>query len=412
MLSFLAAHAPLQADPDQLEPCSHMKTWIRRMYCGLVVSIDQTVKQVTDALQRLGLADNTLIIFTTDNGGMPHEGGLSHPYRGTKNSLFEGGLRGPAFVTAPPGWFQKSGYRYQGLFHISDWFPTVLHLVDQEPHRNPRVEPNPRPRLIGLPHIRPELNYSLDGFNMWQILSTNGVSPRTEVVGQIDIFTGEACYRYGKWKIVLGFPHDPDWYDEPVSWVVTGSPSPIDYVTEVLEGLFIAAFGTDAGYFWQEILNEVRIYYNDKFKYHLGPPEAQSVTVNGTWLFDLEADPQERHNVYAKYPEMGAEMEARLNHIRNNLPTQCDWARAATWKFLAEDPAYPDKKFAGPWAEEDLDLSALKLTDLRIWFVDTLTAMMKRVLMAIAGGFVLLVLLAYLLYRFCCRKSKVHSKTH
>ena len=68
----------------------------------MVTTIDDVVQQIKDALQTNGMLDNSIIIFASDNGGLPGNGGANNlPLRGGKNSWFEGGVKVPSFIYSP-----------------------------------------------------------------------------------------------------------------------------------------------------------------------------------------------------------------------------------------------------------------------------------------------------------------------
>lgn len=68
----------------------------------MVSAIDDVIAQIKDALEANNMLDNSIIIFTSDNGGQPMRGGANNlPLRGGKNSWFEGGLKVPAFMYSP-----------------------------------------------------------------------------------------------------------------------------------------------------------------------------------------------------------------------------------------------------------------------------------------------------------------------
>ena len=100
----------------------------RQQYAMALYLMDKAVSKVTNALELKGMMDNTYIIFSSDNGGCHAGGGKNGPLRGTKGSLFEGGVKVDAFIYSPLLPASTVGLQYQGLMHISDWFPTVLQL--------------------------------------------------------------------------------------------------------------------------------------------------------------------------------------------------------------------------------------------------------------------------------------------
>merc|ERR1719231_687954 len=67
---------------------------------------------------------DSIIIMLSDNGANPEHGGSNWPLRGSKGYLFEGGVRVPAFIHAPR--YVPAGVTYEGIFHISDWLPTLI----------------------------------------------------------------------------------------------------------------------------------------------------------------------------------------------------------------------------------------------------------------------------------------------
>jgi len=102
-LAHWAPHTPLQATRQDYEALSHIKLHRERVYAAMIRSLDRGVGQVLDALKRNGLEENTLVLFTSDNGaagyiGLPQ---VNHPFRGWKGTFFEGGIRVPFFAKWP-----------------------------------------------------------------------------------------------------------------------------------------------------------------------------------------------------------------------------------------------------------------------------------------------------------------------
>ena len=101
----------------------------RRQYAMALSLLDDAVGDIVDTLDDKGMLNTTYIIFTSDNGGCYIAGGKNGPLRGTKGSLFEGGVRVDAFIYSPLLHTSLQGYRHTPLAHISDWFPTILNLT-------------------------------------------------------------------------------------------------------------------------------------------------------------------------------------------------------------------------------------------------------------------------------------------
>jgi arylsulfatase A-like enzyme len=102
-LAYSAPHTPFQAtqsDYDALLAISDHKT---RVYGAMVSALDRGVGQVMDALKAQGIDDDTIVIFTNDNGGAWYAGlpDLNKPFRGWKGTFFEGGIRVPFFIRWP-----------------------------------------------------------------------------------------------------------------------------------------------------------------------------------------------------------------------------------------------------------------------------------------------------------------------
>lgn len=91
----------MQAQGSDLQRVSFIQDKIRREFAAMVVSLDDGVGQVMQALEAGGHSDNTLLIFLTDHGGDPVYGGSNRPLRGSKATLFEGGLKVPCVMKWP-----------------------------------------------------------------------------------------------------------------------------------------------------------------------------------------------------------------------------------------------------------------------------------------------------------------------
>lgn len=102
-LAYTAPHTPLQATKDDYEALAHIEDHTLRVYAAMVRNLDRNIGRVLKSLKDKGLDDNTIVIFTSDNGGAHYVGldGLNSPYRGWKATFFEGGIRVPLFMRWP-----------------------------------------------------------------------------------------------------------------------------------------------------------------------------------------------------------------------------------------------------------------------------------------------------------------------
>ena len=121
---FLAPHSPMQAPAELEEKYSHRRNLPapKKTYAAMVDSLDQAVGRILDTLDAQGLAENTLILFFSDNGGMEVFGADNGPYRGGKLETFEGGIR-VASVMRWPGVLQ-AGTSTDDVVSVLDVFPT------------------------------------------------------------------------------------------------------------------------------------------------------------------------------------------------------------------------------------------------------------------------------------------------
>ncbi len=123
-------HYPYQGEPEWLKEYRDLE-YPRNLYAAFVSTLDERIDRLIDAVDRLGLREETIIIFQPDHGHSTETrahggGGDNGPYRGAKFSVFEGGIRVPAIISWP-GNLPEGEVRDQ-LAHGCDWLPTVADL--------------------------------------------------------------------------------------------------------------------------------------------------------------------------------------------------------------------------------------------------------------------------------------------
>ena len=175
-LAYQAVHAPLEVPESYIEKYKdeHIVDDDRRTFAAMTTAMDEGIGSLVGMYKELGLWDNTVVVFTTDNGGRPKHGGNNWPWRGQKDTLWEGGIHGVGFVSGGLEDLKDvAGTKNTELIHISDWFPTLVHLA--------------RGSTKGL---------NLDGFDVWASIIDKSDSPRKELLHNIDQLEGPVGKRY------------------------------------------------------------------------------------------------------------------------------------------------------------------------------------------------------------------------
>jgi len=181
---------------------THVKAELRGIsgqdeYADGMVEHDRHIGKFLKALDDLGIADNTIVFYSTDNG--PHmntwpDAGWN-PFRGEKNTNWEGGWRVPAMVRWPG--HIKPGQWTNEIVHHMDWFPTFLAATGV---------PDVKEQLKSGVHndaMKRDYKVHLDGYNVLPLLTgETDESPRKEIFYFSD--DGDlTALRYGDWKILF-----------------------------------------------------------------------------------------------------------------------------------------------------------------------------------------------------------------
>ncbi len=249
-LAYNAPHTPLQATREDYDALPQIKDHTRRVYAAMIRNLDRNIGRVLAELKAQGLDQNTLVIFTSDNGGAHYIGldDLNKPYRGWKATFFEGGTRVPFFMQLPG--VIAPGSQFTAPVSHFDIFATSAALAGVQP---------PADRVI-------------DGVNL------------------IPFARGEQG----------GRPH------EQMFW---------------RSGAYQVARSGD----WKLQVNE---------------------TQDKVWLFNVQDDPTEQHNLVDAEPARVKELLAQLAEFNSQQ-------KAPLWPSLVEAPILIDKPLNRPQTIDD-----------------------------------------------------------
>lgn len=254
-------HIPLQTPHNYLtnQTCSNVSDPIRNTYCTMMTALDISLGWTVDLFKSLNLWNDTLLIVTTDNGGIPDYGefpqssGCNYPLRAGKGSVFEGGVRAIGFVNGGANVLPSNvrGTNISSLVHIVDWVPTILAMVT-----------NPD---------KLHTNITLDGYDIWDVLVNGDPGKRNSI--PLDI------------NYNVSFPN---------SGVRLG----------VLKG------------YWKLMRRQIKgktLNYDGWYPVPpLSPIPPPQPREDGWFLFNLREDPNEHSNVYDQYPDKVQELKTLL----------------------------------------------------------------------------------------------------
>jgi arylsulfatase A-like enzyme len=165
---FNAVHGPIDIVPRHVNEFGPRNAALK--------CYDEAVGRILDAIDAGGFRDNTLLICTNDNGGLTEES--NRPFRGTKNTTFEGGVRVPCLMRWPG--HLKAGTTSDAMMHVTDFFATFV--------------------TLGGGNLRQER--PLDSLDMAATLLSGKPSPRTEIVFEVTGSVRIPTIRSGDFKLM------------------------------------------------------------------------------------------------------------------------------------------------------------------------------------------------------------------
>jgi arylsulfatase A-like enzyme len=174
---FNAPHSPFQVPEEYKEPYAKLPE-PRRTYAGMLAAMDEAVGRILAALDEKGIRENTLIIFSSDNGGdEPGKVAGNGSLRGGKFTLYEGGVRVCA-AAAWPGHITP-GTTVSEPIHMVDWYPTLLNLAGASLDQK-------------LP---------LDGLDIRLTITEGKPTPHAEIL--LNAEPNRGAIRVGDWKLII-----------------------------------------------------------------------------------------------------------------------------------------------------------------------------------------------------------------
>jgi arylsulfatase A-like enzyme len=191
---YTAVHLPIKEPAEWLGRAPKSITGdVPRHYAACVMHLDDAVGRIITALENAGVRDQTLLVFTSDNGGSTVENndlkypddncpsgrltGNNHPLRGRKGDVYEGGTRVPTIVSWPAR--IKSG-QVDSPLQITDWMPTLCFLAGY--------------------HSERDLNW--DGANITELLIDRSPLPDRPLYTAGPRWRASSL-RYGDWKLIV-----------------------------------------------------------------------------------------------------------------------------------------------------------------------------------------------------------------
>ena len=162
------------------------------LYADGMMQLDDHVGVLLDKLDELGIADNTIVVFSTDNGAEKFtwpDGGTT-PFRGEKGTTWEGGFRVPQMIRWPG--VVEPGRTINDIFSHEDWMPTLLAAAG---------EPGVKEKLLeGHEAAGKQFRAHLDGYDQTELLAGDGPGARNEIF-YFDAGGNLNALRYNDWKI-------------------------------------------------------------------------------------------------------------------------------------------------------------------------------------------------------------------
>lgn len=189
-----------QVHIDKLKPMIRDRNQL--LYAANLFSMDESIGLILKQLQDSNLLNDTIVIFMSDNGaggngkGVHANYGSNFPLRGVKATLWEGAVRVPSFIWSPL--LKQKSTIFNGLFHVTDWLPTIISAVQ-------KTDPsNTRDTNEDVEVLTPEEKKSIYGISQWERIEAGTPSARKIVLHNIDPIDEVMAFRVGNFKFLRG----------------------------------------------------------------------------------------------------------------------------------------------------------------------------------------------------------------
>ena len=215
-LAHWGIHTPLQATRADYEAVGDIQPHRLRVYAAMTRALDRSVGRIMAALEEEGLDDNTIVVFTSDNGGAGYVGlaDVNAPYRGWKITYFEGGIRVPLFVKWPAQ--IAAGQTIDTPVAHIDVMPTLLAAAQQS---------LPDDRVIDGENLMPLMVEGASAISGWSRQTLFWSSGHNRIV------------RHGDWKLQVAARPEVQWLfnlaEDPTEQVNLAESRP-DKVSELM----------------------------------------------------------------------------------------------------------------------------------------------------------------------------------
>ena len=286
-LCYNAPHTPLQAPEEEIRPFAETGRFNRGVSTiyGMIHRMDRGIARILESLHEYGLEENTIVLFTSDNG--PQFGGRGENcttrfncgFNGSKSFVYEGGIRVPMILRWPDG--LKGGREFHDMVHFCDWFPTLLAAVGLE--------------------VPPELE--VDGENVLPALRGEAGDVPTKRFWQWNryqpLVTTNAAMRDGDWKLVRPALRETFWTDpeeQKLDSALRDAP-------------------------WRDFRPIIGAF-----------PPREIPAPPGPELYNIVADPLERSNLAEEEPERARRMLCQLENWFEVV--EADRTEIAIWEGL------------------------------------------------------------------------------